>query len=180
MFNGSSSAMFMSLIDYSNSGVMTQLISNSGVLVDSTYLDNSINPYWRPVFAQVALECGQASGIGLGFTYEINRLRDLPSDDPDNQYATHFTWNFGNGGDGYYGVSYFHSFEIARTLGTPTVTTYGGMSTGGGSRWMSGYDSYYQSMHNRIYEVYQIDVSSTEGIETAKYWLHNHLENSCC
>ena len=141
-------------------------------------VDNSINPYWRPVFAQVALECGQASGIGLGFTYEINRLRDLPSDDPDNQYATHFTWNFGNGGDGYYGVSYFHSFEIARTLGTPTVTTYGGMSTGGGSRWMSGYDSYYQSMHNRIYEVYQIDVSSTEGIETAKYWLHNHLENS--
>jgi len=44
MFNGSSSAMFMSLNDYSNSGVMTQLISNSGVLIDSTYFDNSINP----------------------------------------------------------------------------------------------------------------------------------------
>ena len=77
-----------------------------------TIVDNSTNTYWRPVFAQVALECGQAAGIGLGFTYEVNRIRDLPGDVEENQYATHFTWNFGNGGTGYYGVSYFHSFEI--------------------------------------------------------------------
>jgi len=32
-------------------------------------VDNSINLYWRPVFAQVSMECGQASGVGLGFTY---------------------------------------------------------------------------------------------------------------
>lgn len=142
-------------------------------------VDNSINPYWRPVFAQIALECGQASGIGLGFTYEINRLRNLPSADPENQFATHFTWNFANGGQGWYGVSYFHSFEIVRTLGTPTVPTYGGMtSPSPHNSWMSGYDKYFQSMRNRIYEVYQIDVSTAEGIETAKYWLHNHLENA--
>lgn len=142
-----------------------------------TIVDNTTNMYWRPVYAQVALECGQASGIGLGFTYEINRLRDLPSDLPENQYATHFTWNFANGGQGYYGVSYFHSFEIVRTLGTPTVNTYGGMTAGGGSRWMSGYNNYVHSMSNRIYEAYQIDVSTEEGIGTAKHWLHNHLEN---
>ncbi|MCB2221355.1 MAG: T9SS type A sorting domain-containing protein [Bacteroidetes bacterium] len=141
-------------------------------------VDNSTNIYWRPVFAQVALECGQASGIGLGYTYAINRLRNLPSNVPENQYATHFTWNFGNGGEGWYGVSYFHSFEIVKTLGTPTVTTYGGMSAGGGSRWMSGYDNYYESMKNRLYEVYQIDVSTEEGIMTARNWIHNHLDGS--
>ncbi|MEZ5146597.1 MAG: T9SS type A sorting domain-containing protein [Bacteroidales bacterium] len=141
-------------------------------------VDNSTNMYWRPVFAQVALECGQASGIGLGYTYAVNRERDLASNIEDNQYATHFTWNFGNGGEGWYGVSYFHSFEIVKTLGTPDVPTYGGMSAGGGSRWMSGYDAYYASMKNRLYEVYQIDVSTPEGIQTAKNWLHNHLDGS--
>ncbi len=141
-------------------------------------VDNSQNMHWRPVFAQVAYECGQASGIGQGFTYAINRLRNLPSDDPDNQYPTHFCWNFGNGGDGWYGVSYFHSFEIVRTEGTPNVTTYGGMSAGGPKRWMNGYDNYYQAMHNRIAEAYQIDVSTEEGILTIRNWIHNHIENA--
>ena len=140
-------------------------------------VDNSTNIHWRPVFAQVGLECGQASGVGLGFTYAINRLRNLPSDIPDNQYTTHFTWNFENGGQGWYGVSYFHSFEVIRTLGNPTVTTYGGMTSPSPyNMWMNGYDNYYQAMKNRIMEVYQIDVSDEAGIETLKHWLHNNLE----
>ncbi|MCD4791189.1 MAG: T9SS type A sorting domain-containing protein [Bacteroidales bacterium] len=141
-------------------------------------VDNSQNIHWRPVFAQVAYECGQASGIGLGYTYAINRLRNLPSNDPDNQYPTHFCWNFGNGGDGYYGVSYFHSFEIIKTEGTPNVTTYGGMSAGGPRRWMNEYDNYYQAMHNRLAEAFQIDVSTEEGVLTLRHWIDNHLEGS--
>jgi hypothetical protein len=141
-------------------------------------VDNSVHMYWRPVFAQVGYECGQAAGIGLGFNYAINRLRDLPSNIPQNQYTAHFTWNWGNGGNGWYGVSYFHSFEIVRTLGTPTVEVYGGMSAGGGQRWMSGYDNYYHSMHNRISEVYKIDLSTEEGIHTLRNWLHNNLDGS--
>ena len=141
-------------------------------------VDNSINSYWRPVFAQVSMECGQASGVGLGFTYAINRERDLPSNVEENQYPTHFVWNWANGGDGWYGVSYFHSFEVIRTLGTPNVPTYGGMSTGGGTRWMTGYENYYSAMHNRLTDVYKIDLTTEEGILTAKHWLHNHLENA--
>lgn len=140
-------------------------------------VDNSQHIFWRPVFSQVAYECGQASSIGLGFNYEINRLRNLPSDIPENQYTAHFTWNFANGGDGWYGVSYFHSLEIVRLLGNPSVSTYGGMSAGGSKRWMSGYDNYYQSMHNRISEAFKIDLSSEEGILTAKHWIDNHLES---
>jgi PKD repeat protein len=143
-----------------------------------TVVDNSINMYWRPVFAQSALECGQASGVSLGFTYEINRLRDLPSNVPENQYPAYFVWNFGHGGEGYYGVSYFHSFEIIRVNGTPTVETYGGMTAGGPTRWMNGYDNYYAGMHNRLTESYKIDVSTEEGILTAKHWIHNHLEGA--
>ncbi|MEZ5198633.1 MAG: T9SS type A sorting domain-containing protein [Bacteroidales bacterium] len=142
-------------------------------------VDNSTQVFWRPVFAQVALECGQASSIGLGFTYAINRERNVSGSDEENQYATHFTWNFTNGGNGWYGVSYFHSLEIVKTLGNPNVITYGGTtSPSPHNKWMSGYDNYYESMKNRISEVYQIDVSTAEGIETAKHWFFDHLENS--
>lgn len=142
-------------------------------------VDNTELIYWRPVFNQVGYECGQASGVGHNYTYQINRLRNLPSDIPDNQYPTHFCWNFGNGGDGYYGVSYFHSFEIIRMNGTPNVTDYGGtMSYGGPKRWMSGYNEYYNGMHNRISEAYQIDVSAAEGVMTLKHWIHDHLNGS--
>jgi len=140
-------------------------------------VDNSQQIFWRPVFAQVQYECGQASGVGLGFTYAMNRERNLPSDVPENQYPTYFCFNWDNDGNGYHGVSYFHSFEIIKALGTPDVETYGGM-TAEPEHWMTGYDNYYEAMHNRISEVYQIDVSTAEGIETAKHWIHNHLENA--
>ncbi|MCF8366396.1 MAG: telomere resolvase, partial [Bacteroidales bacterium] len=55
-------------------------------------VDNSQLPYFRPIFDQVALECGQASGVAYTFTYEINRLRDLPANVPENQYVTHFVY----------------------------------------------------------------------------------------
>ena len=142
------------------------------------FVDNSQQTHWRPVFAQQQYECGQASGIGLGFTYAINRMRDAAGNIPQNQYATHFTWNFGNGGDGWYGVSYFHSFEIVKWEGNPTVEVYGGMTAGGPARWMTGYDNYYQSMHNRVSEVYQIQLTTEEGINTLRNWIDNHLDGS--
>ena len=74
-------------------------------------LDNSVLPYFRPIYEQVSNECSQVSAIAYNFTYEMNRLRDLPSDDSANQYPTHFVYNFGQDGNGWTGVSYFQSFE---------------------------------------------------------------------
>jgi hypothetical protein len=141
-------------------------------------VDNSTNIYWRPVFSQVQFECGQASAVGLGFTYAINRMRDLPSDVPENQYPSHFTWNFGNGGNGWYGVSYFHSLEIIKREGNPNVIEFGGMTGSGPEMWMTGYDKYYSAMHNRVADVYKIDLTTETGVNTLKHWLHNHLEGS--
>jgi len=140
-------------------------------------VDNSRLPFLRPIYEQIHSECGQVSGIAYNFTYEMNRLRDLPSDTSINQYPTHFTYNF-LCTNGYYGVSYIHCFEILRTLGVPTVATYGGMAAGGAGRWMSGYDDYYSAMNNRIREMYQIKVGTEEGLNTLKQWIHNHLDGS--
>src|SRR6056297_3137433 len=63
-------------------------------------VDNSTSIYFRPIFNQADGSCAQASGIGYHYTYEVNRLRGLPSDNPENQYPSHFTYNFLNDGSG--------------------------------------------------------------------------------
>lgn len=138
------------------------------------YIDNSLKPYFRPLVAQVGLECGQASSIGLGLTYELNAKRLLPGNVSQNQQATHFTYNFINGGTNN-GVSFMESWEIVKRCGNPSVFDYGGMAYGGASRWMSGYNLYYNAMHNRITGVEVIYVNTLEGINTLRNWVYNHM-----
>jgi len=140
-------------------------------------VDNSGKPWFRPLIAQVGLECGQASSIGVVFTYEMNYARNVPGNLPENQYATHFAYDFvNNGGDA--GVSFFETFEILKQAGNPTVADYGGMATGGATHWMNGYDLYYNAMHNRINEVLSIRVNTTEGLQTLKNWIYDHGNGS--
>lgn len=142
-------------------------------------LNNAELPYFRPIFSQESFaNCGQSAGIGYNFTYEINRARELSAGIEANQYTPQFTWNFMNGGEGWYGVSYFHSFDVLKRIGNPSVEDYGGMFEGGDQRWMSGYGVYQNSMLNRIEEVYSIKVNTIEGINTLKYWLCDHLESA--
>lgn len=141
-------------------------------------LDNSELPWFRPIFNQSGASCGQSGGIGYNFTYEIDRARNLPADTSINQYPTHFTWNFMNGGNGWYGVSYLHSFEILRVLGTPNVYEYGGMAIDEGITWITGYDKYYHAMKNRISSVNQIKANTPDGLLTLKHWLNDHLDGS--
>jgi hypothetical protein len=140
-------------------------------------LDNSDQPYFRPLFAQISAECGQFAGIAFNFTYEMDYRRNVPADVPENQFPTFYSYNFQNGGYGWHGVSYFHSFEIARTNGQPTVADYGGITEGGPQRWLSGYDEYYHGMFNKLDKVYQIRVGTPEGLLTLKHWLFDHLND---
>lgn len=136
-------------------------------------VDNSLLPFMRPLIGQVGLECGQASSIGNMFTYEINAKRRVPGDIADNQYATHFTYNFINGGSDA-GINYYETFEIVKYAGNPSVADYGGMANGGSSRWMSGYDNYYKAMKNRIENVYSIRTNTIDGLNTLKNWIYDH------
>jgi len=138
-------------------------------------VDNSQLPYFRPIFDQVALECGQASGVAYTFTYEINRLRDLPANVPENQYVTHFVYNWAGNGSGN-ASSFFDSWNMIKYAGTPNVLEYGGsLSSGGSARWLNGYDLYYSALQNRLWDFYSIDVTNEEGLNTLKHWIANHL-----
>jgi len=141
--------------------------------------DNSTNQYLRPIFSQeIYPNCMQSSSIAYAFTYEINRMREVSSQLPENQYTTHFSWNFMNGGNGWFGVNYLHTHDILYRNGNPNLVDYNGFYTGGGQHWMTGYDKYYHAMQNRINGVYSIPVSTEEGLLTLKHWLYDHLEGS--
>lgn len=142
-------------------------------------VDNSTLPYFRPITWQSGYECGQSAGVAFNFTYEIDRLRNLPANVTANQYPTHFVWDFLNNGENYVGASFFDSWEIIRACGTMNVADYGGtLNYGGFKRWISGYDAYYNGMHNRLTAVKAIRCDTPEGLETLKYWLVDHLEGS--
>ena len=142
-------------------------------------VDNSTQPYFRSITSQSGYECGQSSGIAFNFTYEIDRLRGLPASVIANQYPTHFTWDFLNSANNYQGASFFDSWEIVKACGNMNVTDYGGaLNTGGYTRWISGYDKYYNGMHNRLNSVKGIRVDTPEGLQTLKYWLLDHLEGA--
>ncbi len=145
-----------------------------GPLTLPVSVDNSTLPYFRPLFTQSGLECGQASSIGLGLTYELDAKRGVPANLPQNQCATYFTYDFINGGSDA-GVSFLESWEIVKRCGNPSVLDYGGLSFGGPARWMSGYSKYYNAMHNRITDVYSIPLNTIEGINMLRSWIYNHM-----
>ncbi len=138
-------------------------------------VDNSEQPYFRPIFSQEGGSCAQASGIGYTFTYEIDWMRGIPANTLFNQYPTHYTWNFLNGGYGG-GSWYFDGWKIIEANGCPNIVNWGGhYAYGGESRWMSGYDEYNNGMENRVFEIFSINVGDPEGLEAFKHWIYDHL-----
>ncbi len=140
-------------------------------------LDNSLQPYFRGVFIQANGSCAQASGVGYTFTYEINRVRNTNAKLPENQFPTHYTYNFLNDGSGANGSFYTDGWEIIRANGIPNVVDYGGLYINP-QIWISGYEKYEHGFDNRVEDYFVIDVSTPEGLLTLKNYLANHLDGS--
>lgn len=158
---------------------LTQSLSVQPLAVQSlpTSANNAANIYFRPIFSQEGNSCVQASSVGYMFTYEIDLARNLPANLEENQYPSHYTYNFGNGGydEGSY---YWSGLSMIRDNGCPNVPTWGGMG-GDYTRWMSGYDKYYSAMHNRLQSYMSItNINTPDGLENLKHWLYDHGNGS--
>lgn len=139
--------------------------------------DNSIWPFLPPTFLQNGYSCGQASTVGYTFTYEINRARNIPADQPENQYPPDYTWNFFNKGLNNQGVCFYYSYDAIKSNGQPSVADFGGIA-GSHLKWMSGYEKYYNGMFNRLSEINSIYVGDPDGVIVLKNWLYDHMEGS--
>ena len=144
-----------------------------------TSLDNTTQPYFRPIFNQSNGSCAQSSGIAYNFTYEMNRERNTSASNSQNQYPSHYTYNFLNDGDGNNGSWYTDGWDIIKADGCPNLPTYGNqLDALGDQGWMSGYSKYESAMHNRVKEYFAIKVDTPDGLLTLKHWLYDHLENA--
>ena len=142
-------------------------------------VDNSQNEYWPGIRDQALYySCQQYCGVAYVFGYEINRLRNKPGWYWENSYPTHYTWNFMNSGERYIGVDFLESFEVIRQQGHMTSDDYGIDTATSYKGWISGYDKYYRGMSNRLKQVYAIKVNSTEGINTLRNYLYDHLDGA--
>ena len=146
-------------------------------------LDNSVLPYFRPIFNQMGGSCAQASGVGYNFTYEMNSINGTAANVSDNQYPTHYTYNFLNSGSGDNGSTYFGGWDIINAGGIPDVTTYGGLwpSTDAltmNKIWMADFEKYRSGMEKRIVEVLTIPVGTPEGLQTLKQYFNDYCDGS--
>ena len=143
-------------------------------------VDNSILPYFPPIFYQIGNSCAQASGIGYIFTYEIDRARNLPANVTENQYPHLYTYNFlyhnsfsGNGSTTQEG------WNIAIENGIPKETDYDNPFNWEEEEvllfWMSGFEKYKSAMNNRISEYYHIDfdIDGTD-FNLLIHWINDH------
>jgi len=104
-------------------------------------LNNSVLPFFRPVFSQNGWTCGQASTIGYQFTYEINRVNNTSALLEENWFHPDFSFNYYNKGEDGDGVNYFHSLDVAKRFGNPSIPDYGGFEYNL-QKWVSGYETY--------------------------------------
>ncbi|MEZ5199515.1 MAG: hypothetical protein R2764_24965, partial [Bacteroidales bacterium] len=140
-------------------------------------LNNGELPFLRPIFSQYGYSCGQASSIGYNYTYEMNRINNTPATSSETQLAPLFTWNFFNNGLDDVGVCYHYTFNTLKHAGNVNILDFGGLGSNS-THWPSGYDKYYNAMFHRINEMYSIYVGDEEGLQTLKYWLYDHMEET--
>jgi hypothetical protein len=141
-----------------------------------TKLENHFNrhfPSWT--WASQAGSCGTAAGVSYVFDYEMNVLRGEDAVKGDStrypyQYCMHL-WNNGQGD----GFSHLDSWEVFKYTGCPTSADFGGFNWGNEfAGWMSGYQKYYNAMHNRVEDIIIIDGQQDAYVELVKQWLYDH------
>ncbi|MBK7173640.1 MAG: T9SS type A sorting domain-containing protein [Bacteroidales bacterium] len=190
---------------YESLPIMT-LSPQSASVVLPNEVDNSTKPYYPQkdnstsvyVFDQYpGASCQSVSSIWSTFTYEINRLRNLTSNQQTTRYAPFFSYNHLNHGfnnwEGYTQLEIVHSF--LKQSGAMTDFEFDGpqnYDTYDAWRWPSGYELYYNAMKNKLESVYKFDMSIPkdysgdpavefkleQNLQLMKIYLYDHNENT--
>ncbi len=145
-------------------------------LPSSVDLTSSI--YFPPIYQQTHWVCNQVSASYYMMTYETNLAKGISSQNPNNVFSVYFPWNFNNGGSGWYGGHYILTMEMMKKFGVLLLHRSPADVVRDSSMWASGYDLYYEAMHNRIKDYYLIKTNTEAGIITLKSWIYNHSGSS--
>lgn len=137
-------------------------------------VDNSKSKFFRPIFNQVGGCCSQASIIAYHYTYLYNQIFNSSASLTENQFPTHYTYNFSNNGDSNKGSSFEDGIDLINDNGIPTSEVYGATSPNA-NYWMSGYENYFKSISckTRPIESWSIILDSLSSLNNLKSWLYD-------
>lgn len=141
-------------------------------------VDNTLQPFFPPVFNQRSNSCSQASGARYVFTYEVNRLLDntVTAEDKAHIFSYHFTWNFLNAGldEGSHPEL---GYDIMKTTGAMSEADMPDESAATSSTtWATGYDKYLRAMYYRVKSYEKFTLKNREGIDRLRLFLYNRGE----
>ena len=141
-----------------------------------SFVDNSILKFFPPIFNQKGSSCGQASGIGYLYTYELNILLNRAANSTKNVASYMYTWNYINEAKGY-GSWPGQGWDIINENGA--ITEYD-FHTSSFTEWANGYDKYYRGMFYGIKKQSYINVGSDPdaAINALKQYLIDHGNGS--
>ncbi|MDD2634231.1 MAG: T9SS type A sorting domain-containing protein [Bacteroidales bacterium] len=137
--------------------------------------DLSGSSFFPPLYQQTHWACNQVAASYYMMTYETNKIKNISSATTDNQFSIYFPWNFGNGGNGWYGDHYIISMEMIKKLGVPKFADNQADIIRNSAMWLTGYDEYYKAMHNRIKNYYKIDTKTKSGLISLKSWVFDNF-----
>ena len=133
----------------------------AGVTDLPDHWDNGKTKYFPPVFMQDGGSCGVSSRAGYMLCEELNAYRGTDATLPENRLAPNIQHPYDNTGP--------NKNTMAYQIGFPSMATYGGFPASNiygsyGPRsnnagWMTGYDKWYKTMHNRIWGASSVPVS---------------------
>jgi hypothetical protein len=153
-------------------------------LPDSVW--NQQSEYFPPWFyCQPLADCGQASGLFYSLSYEFNRLLDRPADST-SIFSPLYSYNFLNEGNGWYGVSTFDSWNLAKSQGNMMLSEFNqlrklevidhkNLKGYQGQYWIDGYNYYYEAMKYRIKDYYSLNVKTEEDLKILMHYFNDHL-----
>ncbi len=140
-------------------------------------VDNSTEMYFPPVYSQTHWVCNQVSASYYMMTYENCRIKNLSAYNPYRWFSVYVPWNWCHGGEGWFGGHVTGSFNIAKSCGMPFMYQSQADIDRDSSIWITGYDNYYDFMHNRIKDYYYIDVKDEDGLMALKAWVYDHARD---
>ncbi len=139
-----------------------------------TSIDISGSNYFPPIYQQTHWVCNQVATCYYMMSYETNKIKGISSDSPENQFSVYFPWNFGNGGNGWFGDNYIITMELMKKLGVPKLSDSQADALQDSSLWLNGYENYYSLMHNKIDDYLRIETNTISGLTTLKAWIFDN------
>ena len=129
-------------------------------------VDNSLSASFPPIIRQTHESCAQEVGLSTMMTYAWNRAQGTPANDPRQQFAGRFLWNFLNRGENR-GAEVAEGWELARAMGVPRSDSYSAQRLALGE-WPSGYALYREAMKHRVRAYTFLPLTTTTELTAIK------------